>query len=152
MDFSIINYIDCTEKQIRDIFEMRNREELRRWASDQHVIGYEEHVRFVESLRHNPDKLYYAVFLEGKLIGSYNLHNTSDGVWERGLFASPEYQGKGLTSQWEEKILESLPPKRFEIIEAEVKVDNDRSIGYHYKMGFKETGRDKDYVYFEKSL
>ena len=46
----------------------------------------------------------------------------------------------------------SLPKSRFRTIVAEVKLQNPRSLRYHEKMGFTETGRDNDYVYYKKEL
>lgn len=150
--FKVINYVDCTIEQKKDIFDLRNDPDMRKWAADPKELLFEDHLQFIENLQGDEKRYYFAVYKDETLIGSYNLHQVSDTTWERGLFSSPSSQGKGLTTKWEHLILTSLPKSRFRTIVAEVKINNSRSLHYHEKMGFTETGRDNDYVYYKKEL
>lgn len=150
--FTIIDYTKCTVDQLREIFILRNDPEMRKWAENPVELTWENHLHFVESLKNTHNSIYFAIYMKNELIGSYNLHLVQDTTWERGLFSSPNTQGKGLTSEWENQILKSLSKDRFTKIVAEVKINNPRSIRYHEKMGFVETRRDEEYVFFEKVL
>ena len=145
--FEVINYVDCTKEQNLDILALRNRDDVRSWMVNPDVIPEENHFKFVESLKGNPNRLYYAIYKNGVLMGTYNLTNEGDGVWERGIIANPSTQGTGQTEKWERQILSSLPPE-IKAVSAKVKQDNLRSIKYHEKLGYKEQSRDNEYIYY----
>ena len=145
--YEVINYVDCTREQNLDILALRNRDDVRSWMVNPEVISEENHFKFVESLKGNPDRLYYAIYKNGMLVGTYNLTNEGDGVWERGIIANPSTQGTGQTEKWERQILSSLPLD-IKAVSAKVKQDNLRSIKYHEKLGYKEQSRDNEYIYY----
>lgn len=145
--YEVINYVDCTREQNLDILALRNRDDVRSWMVNPEVIPEENHFKFVESLKGNPNRLYYAIYKNGVLVGTYNLTNEGDGVWERGIIANPTTQGTGQTEKWELQILSSLPSE-IKAVSAKVKQDNLRSIKYHEKLGYKEQSRDSEYIYY----
>lgn len=145
--YEVINYVDCTREQNLDILALRNRDDVRSWMVNPEVIPEENHFKFVESLKDNPNRLYYAIYKNGMLLGTYNLTNEGEGIWERGIIANPRTQGTGQTEKWERQILSSLPSE-IKAVSAKVKQDNLRSIKYHEKLGFKEQGRDNEYIYY----
>ena len=145
--YEVINYVDCTKEQSRDILALRNREDVRTWMVNPEVISNDHHFKFIESLKGNPNRLYYAIYKNGVLVGTYNLTNEGDGAWERGIIASPSTQGTGQTEKWERQILSCLPSE-IKNISAKVKQDNLRSIKYHEKLGYKEQRRNNGYIYY----
>ena len=145
--YEVINYVDCTKEQNLEILALRNSDVVRCWMVNPEVISEENHFKFVESLRNNPNRLYYAIYKNGLLVGTYNLTNEGDGVWERGIIANPSTQGTGQTEKWEQQILSFLPSE-INAISAKVRHDNLRSIKYHEKFGYKEQGRDNEYIYY----
>lgn len=145
--YEVINYVDCTKEQNLDILALRNRDDVRSWMVNPEVIPVENHFKFVESLKGNPNRLYYAIYKNGMLVGTYNLTNEGDGVWERGIIANPSTQGTGQTEKWERQILSSLPLE-IKAVSAKVKQDNLRSIKYHEKLGYKEQSIDNEYIYY----
>jgi RimJ/RimL family protein N-acetyltransferase len=150
--YEVINYVDCTKEQNLDILALRNRDDVRSWMVNPEVILEENHFRFVESLKGNPNRLYYAVYKNGVLLGTYNLTNEGEGVWERGIIANPSTQGTGQTEKWERQILNSLSKEGISTVTAKVKQDNLRSIRYHIKLGFRETNSDNEYIHFKLTL
>ncbi len=150
--YDIINYTDCTLQQHQEILRLRNLDSIRKWMVTQDIITEDNHMRFVESLRGNASRLYLAVYREGMLIGTLNLTKEEDGVWERGIIASPSTQGKGETARWEQQIIDHLPREQFRSLTAKVKHINVRSLCYHQKMGYTETHRDNEHIYFKKDL
>ena len=145
--FEVINYVDCTREQNLEILALRNRDDVRSWMVNPEVIPEENHFKFVESLKGNPNRLYYAIYKNGMLVGTYNLTNEGEGIWERGIIANPSTQGTGQTEKWERQILSSSPSE-IKAVSAKVKQDNLRSIKYHEKLGCKEQSRDNEYIYY----
>ena len=145
--YDVINYVDCTKEQILDILALRNRDDVRSWMVNPELIPEENHFKFVESLKDNPNRLYYAIYKNCILLGTYNLTNDGDGIWERGIIANPSTQGTGQTEKWERQILSSLPHE-IKAVSAKVKQDNLRSIKYHEKLGYQEQSRDNEYIYY----
>ncbi len=150
--YKVVNYVDCTTEQHREILALRNLEDIRKWMVNPEVIAEENHFRFVESLRGNENRLYLAIYKDGKLLGTYNLTNEGEGLWERGIIANPETQGKGETEQWERQIINELPKCGIMALCAKVKIDNLRSIRYHEKLGYQEQSRDNEYKYYILNL
>lgn len=145
--YEVINYVDCTREQNLDILALRNRDDVRVWMVNPEVISEESHFRFVERLKENTNRLYFAVYKSGVLIGTYNLTEEGDGIWERGIIANPSSQGSGQTEKWERQILSSLPSE-IKAVSAKVKQDNLRSVKYHEKLGYIEQNRDNEYIYY----
>lgn len=145
--YEVIDYVECAREQHLDILALRNRDDVRSWMVNPEVISEENHFKFVESLKDNPNRLYYAIYKNGMLVGTYNLTNEGDGVWERGIIANPSTQGTGQTEKWERQILSSLPLD-IKAVFAKVKQDNLRSIKYHEKLGYKEQSRDNECIYY----
>ncbi len=150
--YRIVNYVDCTREQLEEILALRNRDDVRVWMTHPEKIAREDHFAFVERLKERKDRLYYAVFAGEDLLGTYNLTQEEDGVWERGIFANPAWQGKGETARWEREILSGLSARGIHCLTAKVKQDNGRSLRYHEKLGFREQSRDSEYVYFTLEL
>lgn len=145
--YEVINYVDCTREQNLDILALRNRDDVRVWMVNPEVISEESHFRFVERLKENTNRLYFAIYKSGVLIGTYNLTEEGNGIWERGIIANPSSQGSGQTEKWERQILSSLPSE-IKAVSAKVKQDNLRSVKYHEKLGYIEQNRDNEYIYY----
>ena len=103
--YDIINYVDCSKKQLLEILRLRNLDAIRLWMTNPEVISEEDHFKFVERLRDNKDRLYLAIYRDEALVGTYNITKEKEGIWERGIFANPDTQGKGETQKWEREIL-----------------------------------------------
>lgn len=99
--YDIINYVQCTHEQHLAILNLRNLDVVRKWMVDSTVITEDSHFAFVKKLKEVKGRLFFAVFKDGNLIGTYNLTKIQDGIWERGIIASPLTQGKGMTQNWE---------------------------------------------------
>lgn len=131
-----------------EILNLRNLDDVRKWMVNSEIISKENHFKFVESLKGNSNRLYFAVYRDGFLVGTYNLTKEEEGVWERGIIANPVTQGKGETAKWEYQILADLPNRGINAITAKVKQNNLRSIRYHEKLGYQEQSRDDEYIYY----
>lgn len=146
--YQIVNYTDCTREQQREILALRNDDRVRFWMVNPELISEENHFKFIERLRGDSNRLYFAIYKNGVLMGTYNLTNEGDGIWERGIIANPFTQGTGQTELWERQILGGLSNYDIKAVSAKVKHDNLRSIKYHEKLGYQEQRRDGDYLYY----
>lgn len=146
--YDIVNYVDCTREQLLEILDLRNLDEVRVWMVNPDVISEASHFKFVECLKGNPDRLYYAVYKDGILKGTYNLIKETEGVWERGIIANPNTKEAGETERWERQIMADLHSHGVKAISAKVKQNNPRSIKYHEKLGYQEQSRDDEYIYY----
>lgn len=146
--FDIVNYVDCSQEQLLEILRLRNLDTIRLWMTNPEVIPKESHLQFVEHLKNDRNRLYFAIYRKETLFGTYNLTRVKDGVWERGIFANPITQGKGETERWERQILSSLSQYGIKALTAKVKLDNPKSIRYHEKLGYMEQSRDEEYIYY----
>lgn len=146
--YDIINYVDCTYEQNLEILNLRNLDDVRKWMVNPETISEENHFKFVETLKDNTNRLYFAIYRDGLLVGTYNLTKEEEGVWERGIIANPAIQGKGETERWERQILTDLLKHGIKALTAKVKQDNPRSIKYHEKLGYQEHSRDNKYIYY----
>lgn len=145
--YDFVDYTSCSREQALELLSLRNREEIRSLMLNTEPISEAVHFAFIERLKEDPDRRYYAVYRSGRLLGSWNLTRVGDGVWERGIIASPQWQGRGETERWERQLIASLPAE-VKALSAIVKADNARSLAYHRKMGFQEQSRDEEYVHF----
>lgn len=150
--YDIVNYVDCSHEQHLEILNLRNLDDVCKWMVNTDIISREVHFKFVESLKVNPNRLYYAIYRYGVLVGTYNLTMINEGVWERGIIAHPITQGKGETIKWEQQILTELNKRGIKIVTAKVRLDNIKSIKYHEKLGYKEQSRDNEYIHYTLSL
>ena len=149
-EYTILDYTDCTRDQLLEILALRNRDDVRCWMAHPELIPEEDHFRFVDSLKGDPDRVYFAVYQDGSLVGTYDLIRREGDLWERGIIAAPSTWGKGRTAQWEREILAraALPPMGVKTVLAKVKPDNVRSQRYNLKLGFREQSRDEEYIYY----
>ena len=145
--YQVLDYTECTPEQSLEVLALRNRDDIRCRMVNPGLISPESHRAFVERLKGDADRRYFAVYRDGQLVGTYNLSREEDGVWERGIVATPATQGRGETQRWERQIIASLPAE-VKALSAKVKRDNLPSLRYHEKMGFREQSRDGEYIYF----
>lgn len=150
--YDVINYVDCTQEQLLEVLSLRNQYDVRKWMVNQEVIPEGNHFRFVESLKEDGNRLYFAIYRNGLLVGTYNLTKVEEGVWERGIVANTKTQGTGETTRWERQILAGIPNHGVKTVTAKVKLDNIRSIKYHEKIGYQEQSRDDEYIYYVLQL
>ena len=58
--YDVINYVDCTREQQLEILRLRNLDAIRKWMVNPDVIPEDNHFRFIEKLKRNSERLYFA--------------------------------------------------------------------------------------------
>lgn len=146
--YKIINYVNCSREQLLEILKLRNLDSIRMWMTTPELITEDSHFAFIDSLKVSKNHIYFAVFDDEELVGTFNLTKNEDGSWDRGIFASPKIQGRGDTLKWEQALLSELSQYGINVLTAKVKIDNVRSQKYHIKVGYRMTKKDSNYIYY----
>ena len=148
-----LNYTELTESESRNVWEVRNRPEIRMFMTNPEPFSYESHLAFVKKLAIDPNKLFLAYFDGETLIGTINFVEIGiDSSAERGLFVNPACQGHGMAHVLE-KLSEREAYKRgVRYLVAKVKKDNLSSLAFHKKAGYELINTDNEYSYFKRDI
>jgi UDP-4-amino-4,6-dideoxy-N-acetyl-beta-L-altrosamine N-acetyltransferase len=73
MNLTFTDYTLLTPKEHLDLLEIRNMEYIRQNMKNSNVIEENDHFRWVDTLKENNSKIYYALFWNQKLIGGINI-------------------------------------------------------------------------------
>lgn len=153
LDLRIVNYTEMSLDESRKVWEVRNLPEIRKCMTQPEAFPFESHQRFVESLKGNPSKLYYAIFLGDDLVGSYDFNGIQDGdSAEHGLYINPMYNGKGYGTIIESVMDSYIRERGVHRILAEVLRNNPQSYHYHLKVGYKVYREDEKYYYLDRYI
>ena len=146
-DLVLINFINMNEKEARMVLRWRNSPQIRKWMYDSHKISWDEHSKFIESLKHQNQKFYYLVKRKNEYLGVINLVKVD---WKNknaylGIYVAPEKIGMGRRLG---RVLLKLAFEFFHLhtLKLEVIKDNFRAITFYKKLGFKKEGELKEFV------
>ncbi|MBR4704916.1 MAG: GNAT family N-acetyltransferase [Paludibacteraceae bacterium] len=148
----VVDYRDLTNGESRIIWEQRNREHIRKWMKNNQPIPLDIHCAFIESLKTNDTKRYYAFFLGDQFMASYDIVGIHDGQAECGLYLNAEYKGKGLASMVQSVMEQKAKEMGIHLLRSEVLSNNAASLQFFTQNGFVETHRDSEMVYMEKTI
>lgn len=148
-NFEFVNYTQLTVEEMRVLLDGRNNPEIRKWMYNPEPIAWEDHVNYIKSLKTRKDCVYWAIFYEGKMIGSQclNPYEIATKIGYSGKFLFPKSQGKGLGYKYTYEFLRYVFSNGIvNAINAETKISNERNIKVNKSLGFVEIGRNQDYV------
>ncbi|MBQ0090113.1 MAG: GNAT family N-acetyltransferase [Prevotellaceae bacterium] len=149
----MVNYVDMTIEESRQVWETRNLPQIREWMRNKDRFSFESHCAFVESLCSAKDKLYYAFFIGSQLVASYDIIDLKyRTLVECGLFIHPTWQQRGLGYIIEDKMERLVKTMGIAAIAADVYLDNEQSRKYFIRNDFDEISRDDEFIHFEKTL
>ncbi len=146
---NIINFINLNDKELEIIRKWRNNNDICIWMYNAHKISSNEHKNFINKLKKNNTDFYWLVKdKKGSNIGVIYL-NRVDFLHRNaylGIYKDPNLSGVG------ELLMDSLKEIAFKIaklhtLKLEVIETNKEAIRFYKKMGFKEEGRLKEFVY-----
>ncbi|WPM32353.1 UDP-4-amino-4,6-dideoxy-N-acetyl-beta-L-altrosamine N-acetyltransferase [Hydrogenobacter sp. T-2] len=144
------NFVNLNEEEIEMVRRWRNHPEVRRWMYTDHEISKEEHLSFIETLRHDKRNFYYLVYKVDKAVGVLSLTKVDFRNCNAyfGIYANPEEKihGAGLILE-KSAISLAFDVAQLHTLKLEVIEDNERVINFHKRMGFEEEGRLKEFVF-----
>ncbi len=73
MNLKFINYTKLSVDEHTQLLKIRNFEYVRKNMKNDSIIAMENHLSWIENLGNDNTKVYYAVFLDNKLIGGINV-------------------------------------------------------------------------------
>ncbi|MCK4793150.1 MAG: UDP-4-amino-4,6-dideoxy-N-acetyl-beta-L-altrosamine N-acetyltransferase, partial [Desulfobacteraceae bacterium] len=123
----------------------RNKQRIRKSMLLQHEISKEEHLRWIENLKHKDNQKFWVVFVDDVPIGSIYLQNINydnlNSEW--GFYIGEDaYIGKGLAKPIVFKLLEYFfEVMKFKILFTKVFSDNTVALNLYRKFKFDEADR-----------
>ena len=86
MELKFIDYINLSMGEHEALLNIRNSDYVRLEGLNTNVIAIKEHLQWVASLIKNKEKKYYAITLDGEIVGGINLFDVSHNQAHWGLF------------------------------------------------------------------
>lgn len=135
--YKFINYCEMSLQDCKEIWQLRNHPDVRKWMINEETIPLENHLAFIERLKSDSAKDYFIIKdRAGNIIGSVNITYTESGISERGLFINPRFWGQGHAGRSMKEFYGKMRDlANVTGIETLVKVDNDASNGLEQKLG-----------------
>lgn len=142
-----ITELNWTE-QLR-LLELRNQENVRNNMYTNHIITEDEHIGWIARLKGADHTKFFAVFLDGKIIGGISLTAISrpNKRADWAFYLDENLQGRGLGSALEFKFLDYVfLDNDFEKLNCEVLDFNKAVVSLHKKFGFVEEGFRRNHI------
>ena len=142
------NFIFLNDIEKKDILELRNKEYVRENMINSEPISLENHILFIESLKENKNKTYFAIFFDNQLIGSLNIIKNEELIW--GLYFK-EDANPIIKSCVTYLFLDFIFKKFNEDINSFVKIKNIQALNFNKNFGFETFKEDENYYYLKLS-
>ncbi|OCL87491.1 hypothetical protein AAX26_00576 [Aliarcobacter thereius] len=142
------NFIYLSVLEKKDILELRNKEYVRENMINNEPISLENHILFIESLKENKNKTYFAIFFDNQLIGSLNIIKNEELTW--GLYFKEE-ANPIIKSCATYLFLDFIFSKFNENINSFVKRKNIQALNFNKNFGFEVFKEDEEYYYLKLS-
>jgi len=134
---------DLSLEEKKEVLSWRNHPEVRKWMYNKDMISLENHLKFIESLKEKPNKIY----LKADDLGVVNFEVFKDYV-DIGIHKNPNKQKAG------KKLLEFAINYAFNELKTKkiilyVFEDNVKAINLYEKFGFKKTDKKENLIKME---
>lgn len=150
LTLDVVDYTSLTPKQLQAVWEIRNLEQIRQFMTNSASFDFNSHKAFIEKLKNDSTKKYWAIFSQGEFVGGYSIVDIKNRCAERGLFISPLYQGKCYAKAIEYYMDKVISVIGVDKLYAEIKADNVRSLAYHKKCGYIVCSQTEQYYNLER--
>ena len=140
MNLTFLNYTTLTPDQHKELLFIRNLDYVRINMLDDSVIDINDHLQWVEKLKNDSTRKYYAILLDNELIGGINITNidmnNKTSYW--GIFmkknSNPMVPSLS-TYIIIDKIFNEL---KLEILNLEVNINNINAYKFDKNFGFQD--------------
>lgn len=92
--YSFKNFVELNEKEICLVWRWRNDPIIRQWMYDKEEILFENHLKFIDSLKNSATKKYWIVLRNEVPIGVSSIVNIENEAGEWGYYIGPEFHEK----------------------------------------------------------
>lgn len=146
------NFI-CVSNEEREIIRRaRNHPEIKKWMFSDHEITEKEHQRFIKSLKKDTRNLYFLVLQDSSYLGVIYLNKIDFKNRNAflGLYTNPEKKVEKAGLIIGKTLLKlAFEYLKLHTLKLEVLENNQRAIIFYRKLGFKEEGKLREFVYRE---
>ena len=139
--YKFVNYVELSAEQHQEIWQVRLLEDIRRFMLNQNVFPFSEHLDFVEKLKTDTTKVYFAIYNnDNQFLGSISLHpiNYIQRIADWGIYINPAYQGNGLGAILSKIFFDHIfAVGIIDKISATILLFNHASLKFHLHIGFQ---------------
>jgi UDP-4-amino-4,6-dideoxy-N-acetyl-beta-L-altrosamine N-acetyltransferase len=140
-NIELLNFVNLSLDEKKMVLDWRNHPNIKKWMYTQEDITLNNHLKFLEQLAENKDKLYFLVKKNQKFIGVvdfYNFYNKTSA--EFGLYSNPYNKIPGVGRILEEVAIDyAFKNLKIKKLKLEVFAENIQVINLHKKYKFVET-------------
>ena len=140
-DIKFVDILKVKDEIKEKVRQWRNKDDIRKYMLNQHIITKAEHLSWIESLRDRNDWKFWVVFFDKIPIGSVYLQNINfkNLTSEWGFYiGEDDFKGKGLGKCILFKLLEFyFEVMRFEVLFTKVVSNNIVALNIYKKFKFK---------------
>ncbi len=137
-DVLLKNFVNLSDEEVEMVRRWRNHPEVRRWMYTDHEISKEEHLSFIETLRHDKRNFYYLVYKVDKAVGVLSLTRVDFRNRNAyfGIYGNPEEKIHGAALILEKSAISlAFDVAQLHTLKLEVIEDNERAINFLQKDG-----------------
>ena len=145
-----LELIDVNPSHIDLLYNWRNQDHIREVMFDSREIAYYNHKKWFSSVLENENVYYKVLTVDHVPYGVANFHytNKNDRIGYWGFYIGEVKAPKGMGTILCTKMLDFLFWElNVHKVCAEVLAFNERSLGFHEKMGFKKEGILKEHTF-----
>lgn len=142
------NYSILNEQESFEILNIRNKDFIRKNMITNEIINLENHTKWINSLKNNLDKKYFAVFSENEVLGSCSWVKEKDEfTW--GIFFKEEVNPIILSCCAYLFLENCFFNDKIEKLGSLVKKENSIAFSFNKNFGFELYKEDENYFYLE---
>lgn len=149
-DAVLINMVNLSPEEKKMVRDWRNHENVRIWMFSDRVISMDEHLNFIEGLKHDESNFYWLVKnRKNEYVGVVYLNRVDpvNGDAYIGVYANPVVRMPGAGTL----LTDSLKKVAFDVallrtLKAEVMSDNERAMRLYLKSGFTKDDGPADRI------
>lgn len=100
IDYSFKNFCIIDENEIEMVWKWRNHISVSQWMYSTNYIEFDNHLKFIESLKNTKSKEYWLVYRNKCAIGVFSIVDIKDSIGEWGYYIAPEFHGLNLSVEF----------------------------------------------------
>lgn len=138
---ALVSVLELEEQDQFRLLDIRNQPLIRESSYTTHVIGADEHLRWLKNIKEDSNRHFYAVYRENSLMGGVGLHKNGPETGEWSFYISQDAHGMGMGLGLAVHALDLFFDKLgLEQVTGEALTANTASVNFHEKVGFRKTG------------
>jgi len=139
----LIDFVDLTLEEKKEILNLRNSKEIKKWMYNTDDISLDSHLKFINSLNFNASKQYLMIKKDNGFIGVIDFifdYQKSEVFF--GLYANVYQKIAGLGRILEEVCIKyTFDIMNMKKLKLEVFSENKKALNLYKKFNFKSTGK-----------